>query len=87
MKIQFEIENVIELRNRICVFAKQLNSNLDWQLTDDSKLGQVQIEKWCDIPRSLDKDGNIRLDLIAFILKENDDKHKLKVNQTVELIP
>ena len=47
MNIQFEIENVFKLyaRNKICVFARLLNTNSDWKLTDEFKLGQVQIEK------------------------------------------
>jgi hypothetical protein len=89
MIIQFEIEDIFKLdtRNKVCVFARVLNSDLSWKLTDESKLGVVRIENWLEIPRSHDKDGNIRLDLFAFLLKNNDDKDKLKVNQIVELIP
>ena len=87
MNIQFEIENIFELkpRDKIFVLARLLNSNLDWRLTDESKLDEVQIENWFDIPRSVDKNGNQRLDLFAFMLKNNDDKGKLTINQIVEL--
>jgi hypothetical protein len=89
MNIQFEIEHIFKLhaRNKVCVFARLLDSSLDWKLTNESKLGQVQIENWFDIPRAHDKDGNIRLDLFAFQLKNNDDKNKLNINQVVELAP
>ena len=88
MKIQFEIESVFKLSTRdiVSVHAKQMDSSLDWQLTDNSKLGVIQIQKWCDIPRALDKNGNQRLDLFAFVLKDNDGKDKLKEGQIVELI-
>ena len=88
MNIQFEIESIFKLhtRNKVCVFARLLNSNLDWKLTDESKLGSVQIENWLDIPRAHDKNGNRRLDLFAFQLKNNDDKDKLTINQVVDLI-
>jgi hypothetical protein len=88
MKIQFEIESVfkLSLRDKVYVFAKQMNSNLDWKLTDNSKLGVIQIENWCDIPRAIDKNGNQGLDLFAFVLKNKYDKDKLKEGQIVELI-
>ena len=88
MKIQFEIESVfrLSLGDKVYVFAKQMDSNLDWKLTDNSKLGIVQIEKWFDIPRTTDKNGNQRLDVFAFVLKNKNDRDKLKEGQIVELI-
>ncbi len=89
MIIQFEIENIFTLhsRNKFVVLARLLHSNIDWKLSEKSKLGQVEIENWFDIPRAHDKNGNQRLDLFAFALKNNEDKDKLQVNQIVELIP
>lgn len=89
MKIEFEIENIIEVgdTNKVYILAKLLNTRLDWKLTDESAIGQVQIEKWCDSPRAINNDGDLRLDLFSFVLKNNDDKTKLKVNQIAELIP
>jgi hypothetical protein len=87
MSTQFEIEHIFTLqsRNKVCVFARLLDSNSDWKLTNESKLGDVQIENLFDIPRAHDKDGNIRLDLFAFLLKKSDDINKLQINQIVEL--
>lgn len=87
MNAEFEIEDIFELqsRNKVCVFVKLLTPNSNWQLSDESKLGPVQIENWFDIPRKLDKDGNIRLDLFLFVFKNNIDKDKLKINQIAEL--
>ena len=89
MNPEFEIEYIFELksRNKIYVFAKLLTPNSDWHLSDKSKLGDVEIEKSIDIPRKLDDDGNVRLNLFAFVLKNNNDRNKLKVNQIAELIP
>ena len=87
MNTQFKIENIFKLhaKNKVCIFARQLDLNSDWKLNDVSKLGKVQIENWLDTPRAFDKDGNLRLDLFAFLLKNKDDKDKLEVNQIVEL--
>lgn len=42
----------------------------DWALTDKVTLAGFPIHKWTDIPRSLDKNGQQRFDLFAFVLKE-----------------
>ncbi len=87
MDVKFEIESIFKLRarNKVVVFARLLDSNLDWKLSEKSKLEQVEIENWFDIPRALDKDGNIRLDLFAFALKNNMDEYKLQIGQIAEL--
>jgi hypothetical protein len=89
MIVQFEIESIfkLQIKNKVCILARLLDSNLDWKLSEKSKLGQVEIENWFDIPRALDKNGKQRLDLFAFVLKSTLDRDKLKINQIVDLIP
>ena len=88
MAIQFEIESIFKPQSsdKFYVFARQINTNRDWQLTNESKFGEIEIEKWFDIPRAHDKNGNIRLDLFVFTLKNKDDATTLSINQIVELI-
>ena len=84
----FEIESVFKLTNRntVVVFARLLNSSeADWRVTDNSQLGDVEIEPFLEIPRALDKNGDCRLDLFAFKLKRSEDKDKLQTGQVVEL--
>ena len=84
----FEIENIFKLtnRNKIIVFARLLEPNLgEWRVTDKSKIGGVEIEPFLDMPRALDKNGNPRLDLFAFILKKTEDKDKFQTGRVVEL--
>lgn len=59
MYIQFEIETIFELKahNNIYVLSRLITKNINGQLTDNSKLGGVAIEKWFDIPRAHDKEG------------------------------
>ena len=89
MRIQFEIESIFEitLRQQVYVLAKLLNDDIDFELTDKSTLGEVPIEKWLDIPRAQDENGNQRLDLFAFALRNKNQKEELNIGQIVELIP
>ena len=82
-----EIEFIVRLsaRDQIIIGAKRLN-DVDFKMSDTSSLGNIPIEKFIDIPRAHDKEGNIRLDLFAFILKNKSDKDKLSIGQTVELL-
>jgi hypothetical protein len=87
MNHQFKIESIFKLKasNKTCVFAQVIGSN-DFKLTEKSTLGNIQIENWLDIPKANDEDGNPRTDLFAFLLKENNDKNKLRPGDIVELI-
>ncbi|MGQ0740519.1 MAG: hypothetical protein ACT4OJ_15825 [Bacteroidota bacterium] len=87
MIIKFEIEDIvkIESRNKVFVFAMLLNPGLEWRLSDNAKLGDVEIEPRFQIPRKIDENGNIRLDFFAFELKNNEDKDHLSIHQVVDL--
>jgi hypothetical protein len=87
MNHQFKIESIFKLktRNKICIFAQLMGDN-DFKLSEKAMLGNVEIENWLDIPGEPDEDGNPRTDLFAFLLKENNDKNKLKPGDIVELI-
>jgi hypothetical protein len=80
MSTKFKIEEIFELkgRDKICVLAKLLDIDSSFQLTDKSRLGEVEIENWFDIPRKLDDNGNIRVDLYAFLLKNKLDLNKIQ---------
>ncbi|HEX7902869.1 MAG TPA: hypothetical protein VF487_03240 [Chitinophagaceae bacterium] len=88
MVAKFEIESVFGLiaRGQIVIAAKRLD-NVIFRLSDKSKLNDVPIENFTDIPKAHDKDGNIRYDLFVFILKNKEDKDKFVIGQVVELSP
>jgi hypothetical protein len=88
-KCSFEIEAFFELssKKQVYVLARILDKDFNFKLTDDSRLGNVPIEKWFDIPRAQDANGNVRIDLFAFLLKNVDDKELLKIGDVTELIP
>ena len=56
MQPQFEIETVFKPANRetIYVFAKLLNDT-SFQLNDNSKLGDIEVEYWFDKPSAHNK--------------------------------
>jgi hypothetical protein len=84
---QFEIESIFKptTQESIYVFAKLLN-NYPFTLSDNSKLGDISIENWVDVPRAIDKEGNQRTDLFVFVLKNSSDKEYFSPQQVVELI-
>jgi hypothetical protein len=89
MSIQFQIESIYrhQSRNKVYIFAKWLDTDNNWQLTETSTLGGVPIEKWFDIPRMIDENGDQRTDFFAFALKNDADQTKFEPGQIVELIP
>ena len=67
------------------MYAQLIGDN-DFKLSEKSTLGNVAIENWLDIPGETDDDGNPRTDLFAFLLRENNDRNRLKPGDIVELI-
>jgi len=88
MADQFQIEAVVNIssQDKVYVLARELKVETNWKLSENARLGEVEIEKWLDIPRSLDENGSQRMDLFAFCLKNTYDKDKLKIGDIVELI-
>jgi hypothetical protein len=48
-------------------------------------LDNIPVEKFIDIPRAIDENGEQRPDIFAFILKKQEDKDKLTKGQLVIL--
>ncbi|MBO9703425.1 MAG: hypothetical protein J7604_24665 [Sporocytophaga sp.] len=69
------------------VFARSINENIDFSLTDKSTLGGVPIKPIISQPKTSNKNGNSTFDVFAFHLKTKSDMDLLKVGQLVELIP
>ena len=90
MGIKFEIEGKIQLREKrdaeYFVFAKCLEMGKNFELTDGSRLGNIEISKYLSQPRSIDENGNPRLDIFAFKIRYKKDYDELKEEQIVELI-
>ncbi|AXY73643.1 hypothetical protein D3H65_06465 [Paraflavitalea soli] len=85
MIAKFKVEGVITVKDKVYVLTKFINTDINFILTDNSYLGLVPIERWMDIPRAHDEEGNLRVDLFAFVLKHSEDKGKIKTGEMLEL--
>jgi hypothetical protein len=81
MIAKFKIKQIITVKGKAYVLAISINDKGNWYLSETSYLGQYSIENWLDIPRSLDENENV----VAFALRNEKDKDKLKENDVVEL--
>ena len=68
------------------VFARCLDKEINFIVTDNSRLNDVEISNQFNQPRVLDKDGKSRLDIFAFKIRYKKDCDKLEEGQIVELI-
>lgn len=86
MTAKFEIDGIFQITNRgNFISARLINTDLNFQVTDNSRLGEVEVTKWFDIPRAIDNNGRQRMDLFFFKIKNEEDKEKLKKGEIVEL--
>lgn len=67
------------------MLTKSLDSSVTFKLSDNSFLGDFEIEKWFDIPKATDENGNYRTDNFAFVLKKATDREKIKQDDTLKL--
>lgn len=85
MTAKFKIEQVIVIKDTAYVLCQHLNLDTKFIITDHSYLGNIQIEKWNDIPKAYDEKGNFRKDFYSFALKNLQDKDKIKADDVIEL--
>lgn len=85
MTAKFQIEFNIKIKQGVHLFARLINTDTNFYLTDNSYLGEFPIEAFVTMPRALDKDGKPRFDLFTFTLKRPEDRDKIKVNDILEL--
>ncbi|PIA77431.1 hypothetical protein BFR04_08260 [Gaetbulibacter sp. 4G1] len=88
MAVKFEIESVFKITGRgYFVTAKLVEEGKGFWLPENSKLGNIEITTSLTQPRAIDENGNVRLDLWAFQLKNDSDSEKFKEGEIVELFP
>jgi hypothetical protein len=85
MIAKFQVEFFHAKKNEVHIFCKYLTRDMNYYVSDSSYLGEYPIKKWMQQPRATDKDGNPRLDLFMFILKNAVDKEKIKENDIYEM--
>jgi hypothetical protein len=90
MGVKFEIEAKYKTgkkRNeKYFVFAKCLEIEKEFKVTDNSRLGEIEISKFLTQPRATDKEGKPRFDIFIFKIRYKKDCDELEEGQIVELI-
>ena len=82
--MRFRVEQVIELRGDVTVFARQLDEG-DFVLSETPRLGSTEIRRQVLQPRALTGDGKPDLRIFAFQLVTASDRLRLSNGQTVDL--
>ncbi len=85
MIAKFQIEHLITVSNETYVLCKYLTPDINYQVSDNSYLGDYPIKKWLDMPRAHDKEGKPRFDLFTLVLKNAKDKENIKENDVYEM--
>jgi hypothetical protein len=86
MSVEFEIEHTFAVSGRgTFVAARPLTPRAIFTLPENPTLGGVPIERWFDIPRSLDRDGQPRTDYVVFQLTRPEDRTNFQPGQRVVL--
>lgn len=86
MVIEFQIDYVFEkvTKHGPHLIARMLTKNGNFSLTDNLTLGGFKVKRF-GMPRSLDEEGNLRLDMFTFVLKDKSALSHLKKGQIVKL--
>jgi hypothetical protein len=88
MPIKLEIESVFNVAKRgTFVGVRLIDPSKNFRVTEKSFLGGVELERFLDIPRSIDANGRQRIDIAFLQLKNPDDKGKLIPGSIVEIMP
>ena len=82
---RFKIEKTLTIGDKVHVIVELIDKEAQFELSDDTFLGGIPIEKWLDIPRALDIDGRQRHDIFVFALKNKSDKTKIDDLDEAEL--
>lgn len=90
MAIKFEIEGLYQegkkKHTKYFVFAKCLEMDKNFEVTDQSTLGNVEISNFLAKPRATDPAGNPRFDVFLFKIRYKKDCAGLEKGQIVELV-
>lgn len=83
--MKFQIEQIFSIKDKTYLLTKSQDTNVNFKLSDNSFLGDIEIENWFDIPRAIDDNGNQRIDTFAFVLKYEADKERIKEGEILGL--
>lgn len=90
MRVKFEIEGIYQegrkKHTKYFVFAKCLEMDKNFEVTDKSTLGNIEVSHFLTRPRATDPAGNPRFDIFLFKIRYKKDCDRLEKGQIVELV-
>jgi len=84
--IVFQIEYVYKSEDDGWILVKLLNKEDGFSITNESKLGNVPLMEYLNMPRKIDKNGNLMLDCFLLKPKLQSDVDRFKIGQIANLI-
>lgn len=60
------------------VFARCLDKEVPFSVTDNSRLNDIEISNYLNQPRAIDQEGNPRVDIFAFKIRYKKEYNKLE---------
>lgn len=81
----FQVEYIYKKGENGLILVKYLSGKKDFEITSESKLGNIELEEYLDMPRKMDKNGKSMLDSFILKPKKASDLDNFKVGQIVHL--
>jgi hypothetical protein len=81
---RFRIEYINNNRKSAFLVARMID-RFDFELSDNSKLGPIDVEPVISQPRAITSDGTLDLSVYSFIPKERSQLAQVSIGQEVEL--
>jgi hypothetical protein len=88
MTIKLKIEKILSIAGQgQYILVRPIVSGQELTLTEKTYLDNVELDTYLDIPRKLNENGELDLDLYSVKLKNDHEIFRLKENTIVDLVP
>jgi len=82
----FKIENIFTVTERgKFIGVRQMDEEKGWSIEKGSKLADFELKVYFDVPRKLDKNGNLETGFYMMKLKYEEDYDKIKEGDVLPL--
>ena len=87
MATKWKIEKIVSIVGQgQFIFIRPAISGQEIVITEKTYLGNVELDQYLDIPRKLNENGDLDLELYSVKLKNDHEVFRLKENTIVDLI-
>lgn len=88
MTTKLKIERILPVAGQgQYILVRPTVSGQKFTISEKTYLGNVALDKYVDMPRKLEENGDLDVDLYSVKLKNDHEVFRLKENTIVELIP